>query len=52
MFSYPHITPLNLLNGVAVLQARAEFSPLCKLQEEQAFVTELKGILVLSEGKV
>lgn len=51
-FSYPHVTPLNLLNGVAVLQARAELSPMCKFQEEQTFVTELKRILVLSEGKV
>lgn len=51
-FSYPHVTPLNLLNGVAVLRARAELSPVCTLQEEQTFVTELKRILVLSEGKV
>lgn len=51
-FSYPHITLLNLLNGVAVLQARAELSPMCKFQEERTFITELKRILVLSEGQV
>lgn len=50
-FSYPHVTPLNLLNGDAVLQARAELSSVCTFQEE-TFTTELKRILVLSEGKV